>query len=765
MKKMNKHLTLLALLWINIATLWAQPANYVWNGVSKNSSESMPVGGGDIGMNVWAESGDILFYLSRTGSYDENNTLLKQGRFRVRLTPNIFYGDSDFVQTLHLNDGYMTLEGKRGKVTIWVDVFKPVVHVEAESEGLSSIRVFYENWRHEDRAIRKVEGQQSSYKWAIPEGLVTKKDEIHYQAESLLFYHKNSEQTVFDVAVAQQGLEPVKGQLYNPLSGLIFGGKLASKELTFDAVRTSHMAETDYKSWCYKAKKPAKKHHFYIALHTAQTSAQNWESELALCEKQISINKDRIATRKWWNDFWKRSYITGGGEASDAVRNYTLFRYMLGCNAFGKDPSKFNGGLFTFDPLYVDEKMPFTPDFRRWGGGTMTAQNQRLVYWPLLKSGDFDLMKPQFDYYLRLLPTAELRTKTYWNHAGACFTEQMENFGLPNPAEYGFKRPDTFDKGMEYNAWLEYQWDTVLEFCQMILETARYAEADITPYLPLIESSLTFFDEHYQLLASQRGRRALDGDKKLIIYPGTACETYKMAHNPTPTIAALRSVLESYKAKPDMLERIPAIPLRSLDGKEMIAPALSWERVNNVETPQLYPVFPWRIYGVGKPDLQRALNTYSFDPDAVAFNSHIGWKQYNIWAACLGMTDEAVDLLQRKLGNGPHRFPAFWGPGYDWTPDLNWGGSGMIGLQEMLLQEAAGKLLLFPAWPKAWDIRFKLHAAHKTTIEVTLKGGQVTQLVVLPKEREADVVNLLLLSDEEKKNLVIAPTLTAATPQ
>ena len=56
---------------------------------------------------------------------------------------------------------------------------------------------------------------------------------------------------------------------------------------------------------------------------------------------------------------------------------------------------------------------------------------------------------------------------------------------LPNPAEYGFKRPDWFDKGLEYNAWLEYEWDTVLEFCQMILETKNYANADITPYLPL----------------------------------------------------------------------------------------------------------------------------------------------------------------------------------------------------------------------------------------------------------------------------------------
>ena len=87
-------------------------------------------------------------------------------------------------------------------------------------------------------------------------------------------------------------------------------------------------------------------------------------------------------------------------------------------------------------------------------------------------------------------------------------------------------------------------------------------------------------------------------------------------------------------------------------------------------------------------------------------------KQDNIWAACLGLTDEAVALNQRKLYNGPHRFPAFWGPGYDWTPDHNWGGSGMIGLQEMLMQEdAQGNIIRYPAWPKNRKVHFRLHAS------------------------------------------------------
>lgn len=99
----------------------------------------------------------------------------------------------------------------------------------------------------------------------------------------------------------------------------------------------------------------------------------------------------------------------------------------------------------------------------------MTAQNQRLVYWPMLKSGDTDMMASQIDTYLRMLPNAEARTRYYWHHDGASFTEQMENFGLPNPAEYG-KHPMGSELGVERNAWLEYLWDTSLEFCLMALQ-------------------------------------------------------------------------------------------------------------------------------------------------------------------------------------------------------------------------------------------------------------------------------------------------------
>jgi hypothetical protein len=192
-----------------------------------------------------------------------------------------------------------------------------------------------------------------------------------------------------------------------------------------------------------------------------------------------------------------------------------------------------------------------------------------------------------------------------------------------------------------------------------------------------------------------------------------------------------------------LLKRIPPLSFSEVDGHKTIAPAIHWERINNVETPQLYPVFPWGVYGLGKPDLAIAVNTYKYDPDAKRFRSHAGWKQDNIFAARLGLTDQAATLTVNKLKDSGRRFPAFWGPGFDWTPDHNWGGSGMIGLQEMLLQAVDNRILLFPAWPPEWNVHFKLHAPNNTTVECIFQDGKIKTLTVLPQERMKDIINVL----------------------
>lgn len=735
----------------------------VWNKQSLNSSESMPCGGGDVGLNVWVEGDELLFYMSRSGTFDENNTLLKLGRVRLKLSPNPFSQD-DFKQALILKDGHVDIRTKKGSaethIRVWVDVFRPVVHVDVNSATPLTADASYESWRHIDRFPKGKENNANSYKWAPPTPVITFKDSVLFDGNGIMFYHQNRKNTAFDVVVKQQGMESVKDQMTNPIAGLCFGGFMQGSNMTAAGTYMGKYHDTEFKGWKLKSQKPAKNHHVAVYLPIAKAD-ELWSTKLRYLfqDNQKSVRIAKKQSEKWWKNYWDRSYIYLDSAVSDKAstawqvgRNYQLFRYMLGCNAYGESPTKFNGGLFTVDPSFTDSTLKFSPDFRNWGGGTHTAQNQRLVYWPMLRSGDIDMMKPQFDFYKNMLRNAELRSEFYWNHKGASFTEQIENFGLPNPAEYNWKRPADYDKGMEYNAWLEYQWDTVLEFCQMIIETHRYQDKDITQYMPLIESSLMFFNEHYQYLAKKRGSKTFDANGHLVLYPGSSAETYKMAYNASSTVAALQVVLKSLLELPDhyvtaerretwttMLKRIPPISFREQGGHPTISPAKLWERINNTETPQLYPVYPWGIYGIGRPGLDTAINTYKHDTDALKFRSHVGWKQDNIFAARLGLKEEAQRLASLKLKDSGRRFPAFWGPGFDWTPDHNWGGSGMIGLQEMLMQTDGERIFLLTAWPSNWNASFKLHAPYKTTVEATVTNGKITSMKVTPESRRKDV--------------------------
>ncbi len=456
------------------------------------------------------------------------------------------------------------------------------------------------------------------------------------------------------------------------------------------------------------------------------------------------------------------------------ARNYQLFRYQLGGNLGGEYPTKFNGGSLTFDPVLVNEDHDFGPDWRKWGGNVFTAQNQRLLYWPMLKTGDFDLILPQFELYRKGLPGAMARVKTHFGHEGAVYCEYTSVTGIPfgdgwgwmggsshrqrgEEIPFGDPRADALkgygdlvEKGVMANRAIAYHWESQVEHAYMILEYHRFTGADISIYMPFIKESLIFFDKHYRMRQKLRNGKELDEKGKLVIYPSTSCESYRGAKNPSDLIAGLQACIEllldldgNYLSNAekeyysDYYSHIPDLSYGEKDGDRILKPAESWGRYQNVECPQFYPLFPFNRISLGRDDMTIFKNTWkhgTFKKGMVQ-----SWHQDGIFFARMGMTEEAAAYNTRKLQDSERRFPTFWGPGHDWVPDHNWGGSGMIGLQEMLLQTSGDKILLFPAWPKEWDVNFKLHAPKNTTVECHLENGEITSLKVEPKSREADV--------------------------
>ncbi|MCX7428069.1 MAG: DUF5703 domain-containing protein [Planctomycetia bacterium] len=708
--------------------------NVVWDAPSKDSSGSMPIGNGDVGLNVWAEpNGDVVFLIAKTDAWSENARLLKLGRVRVRCSPNPLAAAGPFRQELRLRQGEIAMQLGEGPkaiaATLWVDANRPVVHLDAESPSAFEMEAKLEVWRTAPRELGKQEVDSAYGLHGGPNPIVVSADTVvDGRKDQVVWYHRNA-RSIWAANLKHQGLESFQAKGVDPLLGRTFGGCLLGEGLVSENATTLRSAG------------PRKRFSLHVYPLTAMAAEPNeW---LARLEQNIQ-NTGAVAAEKaiaehraWWDDFWNRSWIrvSGTPEAEAITRGYTLQRWITACGGRGAYPIKFNGSIFTVD------SPPLDPDYRRWGG-PYWWQNTRLPYWPLLASGDFDLMKPMFRMYRESLPLAAERTRVWFGHGGAFLPETMYFWGMYVNENYGWQR-DGLAVSELTNHYIRREYTASPELMAMMLDYFAFTEDESflrETLLPTCDALLEFWDKHYQR----------DAEGRLVMYPGQALETYQDAANPTPDVAGLRWVLGRLLELPErhagaerrefwtrLLAAIPPLPTGDENGEKIILPAGKiFGGPGNSENPELYAVFPFRLYGVGKPDLDVGRRTYA----KRKFRGASGWRQDDTQAALLGLTDEAAGLVASRAASRDEgsRFPAFWGPNFDWIPDQDHGGNLMMALETMLLQADAGKILVLPAWPKSWDVAFKLHAPGRTTVEGVYRSGKFESLKVTP-ERPVEV--------------------------
>lgn len=430
------------------------------------------------------------------------------------------------------------------------------------------------------------------------------------------------------------------------------------------------------------------------------------------------------------------------------TRAYVLQRWVSACAGRGSFPIKFNGSIFTVEPAAAGGQ-PWNPDWRRWGD-CYWWQNTRLPYYPMLAAGDFDLMDGLFDFYARIIPACRARTKAYTGARGAYFPETVTMFGAYSNGDYGWDR-EGHEASEVLCPWWQWAWNQGLELVDLMLLRTAYTGDDAfarDQLLPMAREVLTYFDTRFPR----------DESGILSITPTQALETHwHGVVNDMPCVAGLRSVLPRLLALPEvwtsaedralwqrLSAALPPLPVREVEGARLFSPAERYDPSRqNVETPELHATFPFRLAAVGGSDgsLALAREAYARRHD----RQSNGWTQDGILAARLGLTDEAqANLLARVANSHPkYRFPATWGPNFDWLPDQCHGSNLMLGLQEMLMQTDGDQILLFPAWPKEWDVSFKLHAPRDTIVEGRLLNGKVVELVVTPESRRVDLQILL----------------------
>lgn len=610
-----------------------------WTTPGPDSTASMPLGNGDVGLNVWTESnGDVCFYIGKTdawGSQTEpgwdtwmktGGVLMKLGKIRVHtgLPPG-----SSFHQTLRLTKGDILIRQGIDTLRIWVDANHPVINVESST----TLKATLEDWRKEDAV------------------------------QDNLWYHENPSDA-----------DP-------HLAGRTFGG----------AIR-------------------ATKHTVTIDVLTAPTRA------IFLQELSKTAKANRAAHEAWWRRFWSRSWIYIKNDSA-VTRGYILQRFVTACGGRGAYPIKFNGSIFTV-----------SNDYRAWGG-QYWFQNTRPMYWPLLQSGDYDMMRPLFGMYVHMLKPNEQQVNQYYHHAGAYFQETAPFWGgLP------YVGPEVEE------SWTRHYFTPILELSMMMLDYYAYTGNKAFLHdtlLPIAKAGLTFFDRHFKR----------DSAGKLLLDPDNAIEQFWKVHDPAPDIAGLHAVLQRLIKITDdprykrLYAELPELPVGiDKDGKPILLPYTGPQTAKgrNLENPELYAVYPFRLFGLGKPNLDLAINTFN----ARKFTEPGCWVQDPIQAAYLGDAETARKYVSFNLTRKDPdlKFPAFWATGHDYKPDEDNGGNGQNGLQLMLLQAEGKTIRLLEAWPADWNADFKLHAPGNTTVEGTVEDGKLKRLVVTPASRRADVI-------------------------
>ena len=739
--------------------------NVVWNTPSKDKSGEMPLGNGDIAAGVYAiEDGDLYLLLSKNDAFTYNGDIFKTGRIRISITPNPFEKGKPFRQEMDMATGSIKIKADEVNIRIWADANRNVYHVEIDSPEKVSVTAQPDLWERIDDC-----GHNAT---RAPIDNPTQ-DVVLERNGNILWYYAVGDRSVYESDMNYYDVEQMIDKFPDPYRFNTFGNLLESPQLKLKkGVLNGNGKQFDIRTHALTKQTP---------------QVEEWINTIEKqAEKPINIDKDWQMHVRWWSDFWNRSWITitdntlpiNEGLSLDnegykkkrefndggalVAQSYNVFRYLMACQSRGKIQTKFNGGLFTQplrfnskDEIKAWDKKVIIPqengtllsheDDRDWGR-RFTYQNQRLLYWPLLRSGDFDMMHPFFHYYSDLLPVRKAITKAWFGHEGAYYRENIEPTGAERDCGRDGKPPKTKPgENVGQGYYHGYYFTNGLETVTMMIDYVNYTndfkfrDEVLTPFAREI---LLFYDKHYPR----------DENGKLRLDPAMVLETYWIAINPAPDIAGLRYCLdnllrmqvgtsEDHKNWQRFLNEVPKVHLETIDGKTAIAPAEKYEHKSNTENGELYPVFPFRLFGLAQGTEDIVAWTMKNRTSKNSFDYKC-WTQDQIDWAYAGNAMEARDGLIHRFSHASTqcRFPLYGSAGPDSCPDFDHFGSGSTALQRMLVQENGDKILLLPAWPANWDTDFKLHLSNKTIIKGKVTNGKLEEWSIEPASRKNDVI-------------------------
>jgi hypothetical protein len=355
-----------------------------------------------------------------------------------------------------------------------------------------------------------------------------------------------------------------------------------------------------------------------------------------------------------------------------------------------------------------------------------------------------EMVQPLFDLYMDLWPVSRQHARQYFHVGGL---QVQETSGVDGGFSGG---PFTFlvlTNGLE-TALQFYQW------CQYTGNDALFGEK-VYPYMV---EAVQFFLEY-----AKRGE-----DGKWHIYPTNSRETWWRVQDAAPDLAGLRSCLpiliqESQRLGRDaalrpiwqeFLDNLADFPTDPETGAylpcvyvpeprptdlrvvESVYVGKNVSRSSadrkNSESPECEFIFPWNLAGIGSPNHEQARTTFLARRGGGA-----GWDPSGVWAARLGLAEEALKVVLAHGGNqrwpqGWWNTPAttFWAKSLIDSPGFDSAGANATALTEMCLQSYDERVRLWPAFPAEWRGLLRLRAMPGFLVTSEILSGQVAYVVV-----------------------------------
>jgi hypothetical protein len=751
----------------------------------------MPLGNGDVGINVWVETnGDILFYVSKVDAYDAGHLLPKLGRVRLRTEPALGVGKLKI--SLLLAQAAVEIESEDARFRVWVDANAPVIRVQGHSPSPRKITFAAESLRQWQNASDPLPGSGTA-------ALL-----FHDESEQVAWCYRN-QSSAWAANFANQNSPEMVASTRDPILHRTSGCVLSARG--FKRINPTTLASPQAASGIDATVR---------VLTNQPESPEAWRTEAVK-----PVNSDWNAHLAYWKSFWNRSHIfipkAGGGtynldpcrfsqfsQARDvyqghneipAAQNayqisqrYALERFCEAIASRGAVPPPYNGSIFTMDmPAGVmgfdkPKGSPISPDGRDWAQLSFMWQNTRHPYWSMPARGDFDTLVPGMRFVRDGLEIAKDRARKLYGVDGAVIFEASwyHNVGV-----FPFERMP---------GHLRFHQLATIELPAIMAETYSHTRNDRflrEILLPCAEEGLKFYFNRFD---------KTDASGKLLMEGVGCAETYQGVTNPATEIGCMKYLLDQLLSFPIDAPRratftkwramLPDVPTRRIRGMDLLAVGDVYEpgRVD-CETPELYSIYPFRQATIATPE-KLAMARQSFHVRNASLDGTVdwqpvetgGWQSAPVQAAYLGLAREAARLasinfhdrfahwsgnitkgpngeLMRGACDGPGfivgdpksglpfpyrpraKFPAFWETKMDGTPDNDHGANSANTLQAMLLQSHGAGIHLLPAWPEDWDVSFKLAAARNTTVEVVYQNGRITTLNVTPEARRKDIID------------------------